>query len=329
MLCKGCYKKVKEGYCLSCRKRMFYGLNIHNVLPFDAPKADKLTIFSEHSKHLSISGVQLKYSLQFKNKQFILSEKSGQYILKPIPPSPHLIAQNDIPENEHLTMQIAKQLFKITVADNALIYFKDGTPAYITKRFDVKQDGGKFQQEDFAQLSNRTSETHGETFKYNGSYEEIGHLINQFVNASIPATEQFFKLVSFNYIFSNGDAHMKNFSLIRTDNGEYQLAPAYDLLSTVIHTPMESDTALDLYKNDLDSSFYSTFGYYGRTNFLELANRLRIIPKRAEKIINSFIDNEVAIYTMIKNSFLSDDVKEVYQNNVSTKIKRMLPHKSL
>lgn len=329
MLCKGCYKKVKEGYCLNCRKRMFYGLNIPATLPFDAPKANNLALFREHTKHLSISGVQLKYSLQFKNKQFILSEKSGQYILKPTPPSPHLIAQNDIPENEHLTMQIAKQLFKIVVADNALIYFKDGNPAYITKRFDVKLDGGKYQQEDFAQLSNRTSETHGETFKYDGSYEEIGHLINKFVNASIPATEHFFKLVFFNYIFSNGDAHMKNFSLIRTDNGEYQLAPAYDLLSSVIHTPMESDTALNLYKNDLASSFYSSFGYYGRTNFLELANRLGIMPIRAEKIVNSFIDNEAAINTMIKNSFLSNDVKAIYQNNVSTKIKRILPHKPL
>lgn len=327
MQCKGCYKDVKEGYCLACRKKLFESLRIPPVLPFDAPKADNLTIFQEHSKRLSISGVQLKYSLRLEDKQLVLTEKGGQYILKPIPPSQQLIAISDVPENEHLTMQIAGQLFGISVAENALIHYKDGTPAYITKRFDVKQGGGKYQQEDFAQLSNRTKNTHGETFKYDGSYEEIGLLIKKFVAASIPALERFFQLVVFNYIFSNGDAHLKNFSLIRYDNGEYKLAPAYDLLSSVIHTPMESDTALDLYKGDIDSPFYSTYGYYGRENFLELAGRLGILPKRAERILTSFQENEQAIYSMVKHSFLSDKVKAIYQKNVSDKIIRIRPGK--
>ena len=35
-------------------------------------------------------------------------------------------------------MQIAKQVYGINAAENAIIFFKDGSPAYITKRFDVK-----------------------------------------------------------------------------------------------------------------------------------------------------------------------------------------------
>jgi serine/threonine-protein kinase HipA len=46
-----------------------------------------------------------------------------------------------MPANEHLTMQIARQVYGIETAENALIFFKDGAPAYITKRFDVKEDG--------------------------------------------------------------------------------------------------------------------------------------------------------------------------------------------
>ena len=323
MQCKGCYKEVKGGYCLTCRKKLFEKFQVPDILPFDAPKADNLIFFQEHSKHLSISGVQLKYSLRLENKKLVLTEKGGQYILKPLPTSKQLININEVPANEHLTMQIASKLFGIKTADNAFIYFKDGTPAYITKRFDVKPTGGKYQQEDFAQLSNRTKETHGETFKYDGSYEEIGLLIKKFVAASVPALERFFLLVLFNYIFSNGDAHMKNFSLLRNDEGEYQLSPAYDLLSSVIHTPMEGDTALDLYKNDIDSPFYSTYGYYGRDNFLELALRLNIIQKRAERILNEFKKKENAIYLMIKNSFLSKSVKVVYHKNITAKIKRI------
>jgi len=54
--------------------------------------------------------------------------------------------------NEHLTMQIAKQVFGLNTAQNALIFFRDGTPAYITKRFDVKADGTRWGKEYFALL---------------------------------------------------------------------------------------------------------------------------------------------------------------------------------
>ena len=324
MQCKGCYIEVKEGYCLACRKKLFEKLPISSLLPFDAPKADNFSLYQEHSKRLSISGVQLKYSLRLEGKQLVLTEKGGQYILKPIPPSQQLVAITDVPENEHLTMQIANQMFGISTAENALISFRDGTNAYITKRFDLKPDGSKYQQEDFAQVSNRTKETHGETFKYDGSYEEIGLLIKKYVAASIPAMERYFQLLVFNYVFSNGDAHVKNFSLIRDNNGEYRLAPAYDLLSSVIHTPMESDTALDLYKDDIESAFYSKYGYYGRENFLELSLRLGILLKRAERILNVFRDKEQSIYTMVDHSFLSKEVKILYKKNIADKIKRIL-----
>ena len=35
-----------------------------------------------------------------------------------------------MPANEHLTMQIARQVYGIETAENALIFFNDGTPAY-------------------------------------------------------------------------------------------------------------------------------------------------------------------------------------------------------
>ncbi len=48
-----------------------------------------------------------------------------------------------MPPNEHLSMQIARQVFGIETAENALMFFKNGAPAYITKSFDVKEGGGK------------------------------------------------------------------------------------------------------------------------------------------------------------------------------------------
>ncbi len=324
MKCKGCYKEVNEGYCLACRKKLFDKARIPAVLPFDPPKGNNIAAFQQHTKRLSISGVQLKYSLRLENKQLVLTEQKGEYILKPIPPASQLEALQDVPENEHLTMQIADQVYKIPTADNALIYFKDGTPAYITRRFDVRADGMKYQQEDFAQLTNRTKEGNGENFKYDGSYEEIGELIKKYVATSVITMERFFQLVVFNYVVSNGDAHLKNFSLIRNEEGEYNLTPSYDIMATVIHTPQESDTALDLYANDIDSPYYLQYGHYGRDNFLELAKRLGIQKKRAIKIIDHFGNKSSMMFHMIGDSFLSDEAKIAYIKNVTDKITRLI-----
>ena len=324
MNCIGCYKKIeKNEYCLSCRKKLFDGKRVSTVLDFDKPKAENMTMYNEHSKRMSISGVQLKYSLKLNGNKLELCETNGQYIIKPIPTADHLEMMEDAPENEHLTMQIASQIFNIKTANNALIYFKDGTPAYITKRFDVKADGNKYIQEDFAQITNRTNETHGESYKYEGSYLEIGELIRKYVPASMIAIENFFKIIVFNYIFSNGDAHLKNFSLIRNDFGEMELSPSYDLMSTIIHTPGERDTALDLYDKDHESEYYSTYGYYGRADFIEFAKRLGIVEVRYIRIINEFIENKEFIVKDLEYSLLSQRAKELLKFNLINRLGRI------
>ena len=324
MNCPGCYKKIeKNEYCLSCRKKLFDGKRVSTVLEFDKPNAENISMYNEHSKRMSISGVQLKYSLKLVLNKLELSEKNGQYIIKPIPTADHLEMMDDAPENEHLTMQIASQIFNIKTAHNALIYFKDGPPAYITKRFDVKGDGTKYIQEDFAQITNRTKETHGESYKYEGSYLEIGELIKKFVPASMIAIEHFFKLVLFNYVFSNGDAHLKNFSLVRNEFGEMELSPSYDLMSTIIHTPGERDTALDLYDKDHESAYYASYGHYGRTDFIEFAKRLGIVEVRYMRIINEFLEKEKEVDDFIQNSFLSNKALVSFSINFKSRIQRL------
>ena len=51
-------------------------------------------------------------------------------------------------------------------------------------------------------------------------------------------------MLLFNYLFSNGDAHIKNFSLLETPLGDYRLSPSYDLLNTRIHIE-DTDFALN------------------------------------------------------------------------------------
>jgi serine/threonine-protein kinase HipA len=322
MNCLACYKENIEGYCNTCRNKLFDGKRINHILNFAPPRADNLLAYGEKTKSFSIPGVQLKYSLKADKKQLILTEKEGQYILKPIPHAAFLTRREDAPENEHLTMQIARQLFKMPVAENALIYFNDQTPAYITRRFDVTIDGIKYLQEDFAQISGRAEYTHGKNFKYSGTYEEIGKLIRKYVAAHITALEGFFKVVLFNYIFSNGDAHLKNFSLYKTDFEDYALTKSYDLMCTALHTPHESDSALDLYEGDIDSSFYQKFGCYGRENFEELAKRIGLLFNRAGNIIDGMLANQDEVLKMINKSYLSKEAKEKYIHHYNNKVAR-------
>jgi serine/threonine-protein kinase HipA len=322
MKCPGCFKEGREQYCVNCRDRLFDGSKIPAILPFDRPKDNNLALFQENTKRLSISGVQLKYSLKREDGKLALTDKNGQYILKPVPTG-QLLLPDQAPANEHLTMQIARQVFKIPTAENALIRFADGSPAYITRRFDVQPDKGlKYQQEDFAQLTGRTKKTHGEDFKYNGTYEEIGLLIQKYVAASLPAVEVFFRIVVFNYLFCNGDAHLKNFSVRRTLYGDYGLTPAYDLLCTLLHSPHESDTALDLYKGSMDDEVYNHYGLYTRIHFEELAKRMGILPKRCERIINGLLGKTEEVKKMIAGSFLSEEVKEKYCKHYEERVKR-------
>jgi serine/threonine-protein kinase HipA len=109
--------------------------------PYEYPKHSEevAELFLENRKRISISGVQEKLSLILEKNTLRLTKEGeqGTYILKPIPRDLKKVDQ--VPANEHLTMQIAKQVYGIHTAENALIFFKDGSPAYITKRFDVKK----------------------------------------------------------------------------------------------------------------------------------------------------------------------------------------------
>lgn len=323
MKCNGCYKEGIESFCPRCRKLLFDGKKVSHILDIDPPKPENLPAYQEKTKRLSISGVQLKYSLKLEEKKLVLTESSGQYILKPIPPNTQIVEAAQAPENEHLTMQIASSVFGIETAANGLIYFKDGTPAYITRRFDIKPDGSKYLQEDMAQISGRSRQTDGENFKYEGTYEEIGTLIDKYVAAAMPAKENFFRLVLFNYLLSNGDAHLKNFSLLRTDLGDYTLSPAYDLMSTIIHMPTESDLALDLYEGDAQDTHFATYGAYGLPSFREFGKRIGLLPQRVDRILFVMLSKNDEVERMVVGSGLSDVVKNSYLNAFQDKVRRM------
>lgn len=270
-------------------------------------------LFLDNRKRISISGVQEKLSLILEKNELRLTKdgEQGTYILKPLPRDLKKIDQ--VPANEHLTMQIARQVYGINTAENALIFFTNGTPAYITKRFDVKPDGTKWGKEDFATLAGKTERNAGPNFKYEYSYEEAGLLIQKYVSAWRIEIEKYFSAVLFNFLFSNGDAHLKNFSLLESTNGDYLLSPIYDLLNTKMHVD-DSDFALDkgLFADDYKSERYKKQSHPHASDFEEFARRIGINENRIEKLISPFLEKQPLMETLISRSFLSNADKRGY-----------------
>ena len=309
MKCLGCFKSTKYIYCPKCKKELFDNQKIDFKLDFD--KKEFLSTKIELSDKMSISGVQDKIALKIEDNKLAPTIKDSQYLLKPIPLMDYGELLNDVACNEHFTMQLAFQVYKIPTAINALISFSDGELAYITKRFD-RIDGIKIKQEDFASLDMRSEATHGKSYKYDYSYEQIANLIKKYLPAYKLELIKFFKQIVFNYLVGNGDAHIKNFSVIQRETKDYTLSPAYDLLSSSLHIPNESRTALELFK-DYDTPAFQANGFYSYDDFIKFAQMIGIDEKIANKIIEEFISYEVKTLDLLEISFLSDEGKHRYK----------------
>ncbi len=319
--CPGCLKNGFETYCGKCRKKLFDGKKVSHILSFNRPEFNRVK--RERSGRLSISGIQIKHSLKLEGKDLKLTERGGEYILKPIP-SGQFENLDAVPANEHLTMQIAGQVFKINTASNGIVFFSDGETAYITRRFDVKKDGKRLLQEDFAQIADRSEDANGINYKYDFSYEEIANLMMQYVASYKIEIEKYFKIVLFNFLFSNGDAHLKNFSLYRNDEyGDYLLTPFYDLLNTSIHTPGESELALNLFKDDFMSQDYESTSKYSIEDFKEFGSRIGISQDRTELLINEMKKEQAQVFKLIDSSFLTDELKIKYKKNYEERTVRL------
>lgn len=317
--CPGTLSEGFDTYSRTALNRVFQGRKVHHMLPYVAPASNPETdeLFDENRKHISISGVQEKFSVLLdKNKLRLINEgERGTYILKPIPGAGK--KRDQMPANEHLTMQIARQVYGIETAENALIFFKDGTPAYITKRFDVKEDGSKLAQDDFASLAKRTAQTHGEHYKYLGNYLELFELMQKYLSTYKLDAPKLLKILVFNYLFSNGDAHFKNFSILETPFGDYRLSPAYDLLNSRIHID-DRDFALDdgLLPKNLAQGKISF-------QFATLAEKALIPEKIFQDIMSLMTSRTDIVEKMIAASFLNDTTKRSYSQLYQGRLKQL------
>ena len=235
--CLCCYRPLHAGeidYHPQCAKKIF-GSPTAPVLPYTRKDINDLAqVIVANST--TVTGVQSKLSIDLQQdntggpQRLTIVGLMGRYILKP-----QTKRFERLPEIEDLSMHLA-EIAKIPTVPHALIRFVDGELNYITRRIDRTDDGQKLPMEDMCQLSGKLTEQ-----KYQGSYELIAKIIEQY--SSLPQLDKinYWQQVVFSWIIGNTDMHLKNFSLYSPRTDHYVLSPTYDQVYTKIVMPEDTE----------------------------------------------------------------------------------------
>ncbi len=206
--------------------------------------------------HLSLTGASGKAGLYYDKK----SDK--WYLPLGSAPSTHIVKQShvrleQIVANEQLCLLTAKKL-GIEVPESFIVNFEnneDSNVLFATRRYDRKIGNEKVQdinipkrlhQEDFAQALGIASEKKYE--KQNEQYlKRMFELVKEHVSNPMHDQMALWRIVVFNYLIGNTDNHIKNLSLLYSEDlSQIGLAPAYDIVSTLIYESSADEMALSI-----------------------------------------------------------------------------------
>jgi serine/threonine-protein kinase HipA len=289
-----------------CRK--IFGVSTAPELPYSRAELQELAEQVIHSQ-TTLTGVQPKLSLDFDRmsrtpKRFTIVGLWGRYILKP---------QTDsypaLPELEDLTMHLA-EIAGIDVVPHALIRFNDGELCYITRRIDRTDDGAKLDMEDMCQLTERLTE-----YKYRGSHERIAKTIIQYSSTAKLDLTRYWEQVLFSWIVGNADMHLKNYSLYSPNGNDYQLTPAYDLLSTALVLPEDTE--------ELALTLCGKKKKLSRQNFISAMTESGLNDRVCANIFRSFERVMPHWCEFIRKSFIPTEMQEQYVSLIESRLTRL------
>ncbi len=214
-------------------------------------KAKAIT-FKDNDKEnkFSLAGIQMKFSMKEKDGRYNLTKNGelGDWIIK-TPSTKH----KHLPLNEYTAMSLAAlagvdipdiKLIELNKLDNLpQINLPDEKLAFAIKRFD-REGNTRIHMEDFAQVLVKYPHK-----KYDSAnYEQIGKVIYDYSGDGLSDAQQLARRLLVNILLANGDAHLKNWSLLYQNKITPRLSPAYDMVTTNVYIDEEKEYALNLGK---------------------------------------------------------------------------------
>ena len=289
----------------SCAKK-FFGTKEVPLLEYRHKDLDRLAEQIIRAQ-TSLTGVQPKLSLNLSKhdgcNRLTIVGLWGDYIFKPQTEN-----YPQLPENEDVTMHMA-EVAKIKVVPHSLIRLADGQLGYITKRIDRTKKGEKVDMEDMCQLT-----LHPTEYKYKGSYEQIAKTIVQYSSTPKLDLTNYMQLLLFCFVTGNNDMHLKNFSLYRPSE-MYQLTPAYDLLNVAIANPKD--------KEELALPLSGRKSKLNLDDFVNAAITMGLEKNVVLRLIDGLHDALPKWKMLINNSFLSEELKIMYEETILSRLSRL------
>jgi len=287
-VCPGC-GKPSDGWHAICLKKLFGRPELPDISSINDSSVVELAL--QTVGRLSISGVQAKLSVGLENSKIAPASKKQKYILKPSVPQ-----WLDMPQNENLIMSLAGEA-GINTPPHGLLKNSRNELFYIVKRFDRTGTGSRIHIEDFCQAGNVPRD-----MKYRKSAEFCGKLIKTITTFPKIEIQKFFRLILFNFLVGNGDAHLKNYSFMYLKNRTV-LTPAYDLVSSSILIPGETASAITI--NGKDNKFRLK-------DFKALASNMKIPELQVNLFIKFLLNKLPSFFQMIEvaevNAGMKDDL---------------------
>lgn len=240
------------------------------LLPKDPSKLDFAGVQSKYfdSPAAGLPGFQNKISSKMLNAP--AKQQDLEYIIKFNPPEVPFAV-----ENEYFFLALARSA-GLTVSSFRLLTDSKGEHALLLQRFDRERRDAKTHRlamEDACQVLGLYPSS-----KYQLSFEEVAGALIEKCSAPKPAALEIFRQIVFYWLIGNGDAHAKNFSILKTIAGEWRISPAYDILCTLYY--QDSEMALSI-------SDKTTL--WDRATLLSLADQLGLPIALAEKVIDHLL----------------------------------------
>lgn len=241
--------------------------------------------------HFSLAGVQMKFSMRDKDGRYIIDDQdaSGDWIIK-TPSTVHPF----VPLNEFTAMSLAG-LAGVDIPEIKLIDINniEALPninlpneqfAYGIRRFDRLPERQRVHAEDFAQIF--FAHAHD---KYRvASYDQIGKLIYQNSLYGQRDVVQMAIRLLVNVLVANGDAHLKNWSMIYPDGLHAELSPAYDIVNTKAYITGEAHYALNMAKTkswqEVSFEHFKRWAEYGDIPWSPVLYNLREVMNKARAL---------------------------------------------
>ena len=136
--------------------------------------------------------------------------------------------------------------------------------------------------------------------------------------SSVPKLDMvnYWEQVVFSWITGNADMHLKNFSLYSKEQGKYVLTPAYDMLSTALVMPEDTE--------ELALTLNGKKRKIKKTDFVASMQFSGLEDKIIENIFNKFMKAKDKWFEFIDLSFLPDGMKESFKTIIAEKLRLLV-----